>query len=132
MEETELQIFDLVSAFGIGADVNVTYHKDFQVRDFQMLTETFALVQDFKLPVSVKKRHALDYTLALVEEATEEEKRQFREDVENMTEFDVQPPGLPGGISLDEERANGNGLAEAEALVRQRLSGRTHSDAGGS
>jgi hypothetical protein len=98
MEEFAGDVFDMVAAFGVGGDVNVTYNKNFQTRDFQLMTETFALVQDFKLPPIVKKRFALEYALKLAEEATDDEKERIREAVEAMTEFDQ--PALPESTTV--------------------------------
>jgi hypothetical protein len=101
-EDFEIELFDLVGAYGTPTEVNVSYNKDFQVRDFQAMTEQFEKLQNFKLPSLVKKRAALDYSEVLFEEASEEEKREMREAVENMTEFDqpdpaTQFPPRPGG-----------------------------------
>jgi hypothetical protein len=101
MEEFENELFLLIGDYGIAGQVNVTYNKDFQVRDFQMLTDTYDKVQFFLLPPEVKKRAALDYSMAIAEEATEDEKRDIRQAVENMTEFDTPiflMPGVGTGI----------------------------------
>jgi hypothetical protein len=121
MEEFAGDVFDMASAFGVDADVNVTYNKNFQTRDFQLMTETFALVQDFKLPPIVKKRFALEYALKLAEEATDDEKEEIREAVEAMTEFDqpqltgttVAPDVMQRTQAIFESRF-GNGSSESE------------------
>lgn len=109
VEEYETELFEIVQAYGVGGEINVSYHKDFQVRDFQALTDTFEKLQDFKLPAIVKKRAALDYSMTVAEDATEDEKREIREAVENMTEFDTpagpnvqQVPGAPRQSRLAE------------------------------
>ena len=96
MEEFALDLFSLVNAYGIPGEVNVSYNKSFQIRDFQQLIDTFILYQDAKLPPIVKKRGALDVSLAIAEEATDEEKEKIREAVESMTEFDQ--PALNGTV----------------------------------
>ncbi len=112
MEEFEMEVLDILAGYGVAGEVNVTYNKDFQVRDFQMLTDTYEKLQNFKLPVVVKKRAALDYSMAIAEEATEDEKREIREAVENMTEFDpvdpalAQPNGLQGNVTPLQPRRN--------------------------
>lgn len=95
MEDFETSLMGLVNAYGLGGEVNVSYEKDFQVRDFQMLTETFDKLQYFILPSIVKKRAALDYSMTLAEDADEDEKQDIRKAVEEMTDFDqrVFPPG---------------------------------------
>lgn len=122
IEEFEGELFELLGAYAISGEVNVTYNKDFQVRDFQAMTDVFEKLQDFRLPVLVKKRAALDYANILFEEATEDEKREMREAVEQMTEFDAPvaptvesaPPtttrlaDLLGGTQTPPEGGNNN------------------------
>jgi hypothetical protein len=96
MEEFAIELFDLVNAFGIPGEVNVTYNKSFHVRDFEVLTQNHGLIEKFMLPSVVKKRSALELSLAIAEEATAEEKEEIRAAVEEMTEFDQ--PGLNGTV----------------------------------
>lgn len=98
VEEFESELFSLILDYGIAGEINVAYNKDFQVRDFQMLTDTYEKLQNFKLPPVVKKRAALDYSMAIAEEATEEEKREIRQAVEDMTEFDAPAPTANGAV----------------------------------
>lgn len=93
IEEFEVELFDILGAYNVVGDINISYNKEFYVKDFQILTETYEKVQDFKLPTIVKKIAARDYSLALAEEASEEEKRAIRDAVEAMTDFDAQTNG---------------------------------------
>ena len=112
MEEFEIELASLLNDYGVQGEMNVSYNKDFQVRDHQALVEAFEKIQNFKLPSLVKKRAALDLSTVLFEEATEDEKREMRKAVEEMTEFDAVDPAVgiarPGGSILERLTATQN------------------------
>lgn len=95
-ERTEESIFELVNAYGVSGDVNVSYGKDFNVENFVELLDSHIKIQDAKLPVEVKRRSAMNVAMAIAEEATEDEKREIREAVERMSDADFKEEG-PGG-----------------------------------
>lgn len=92
-ERTEEAIFSLVNAYGVAGEVNVSYSKDFNVENFVELLDSHIKIQDAALPVEAKRRSAMNVAMAIAEEATEDEKRQIREAVENMTEADFGGEG---------------------------------------
>jgi citrate lyase gamma subunit len=108
VEEFENEMFRVLNDYGIAGEVNSSYNKEFQVKDEQIMVDTFEKVAVLPLPAVVKKRGALDVSMVIAEEATEEEKQEIREAVEAMTEFDAPPPGA---------EANGNGAVPPSGVA---------------
>lgn len=104
-ERAEIEILELVNAHGVAGEVEVAYNKDFDVRDATVQLEGYLKIQEASLPLPTKKRAALDLSMLISEEATEEEKRVIREAVENMTEADFGG----GGSLLADLMRNGFG-----------------------
>lgn len=94
-ERAELEILKIVNAYGVPGEVTVAYNKDFDVRDAAAQLEGYLQIQEAALPLPTKKRAALDLSMLIAEEATEEEKLVIREAVENMTESDFGGGGSP-------------------------------------
>jgi hypothetical protein len=117
VEEFEMELFALLGDYGIAGEVNVAYNKEFQVKDEQIMVDTFEKVAVLPLPAVVKKRGALDVSMVIAEEATEEEKQEIREAVEAMTEFDAPPPGSENGNGA----VPPNGVANGQPGAPQRL-----------
>jgi len=104
-ERAELEIFELVNAYGLPGEVNVSYSKDFNVRDFAAMLEAYLEIETAKLPAVVKKRAALDLSMAIAEEATEDEKKEIREAVEAMGDEDFSDT-TPDLLSVIRPRTN--------------------------
>lgn len=94
IENFERELFGLLSDYGVAGEVNVTYSKDFNVRDFTAMLDNFLKIAGAPLPDEAKKRAALEVSMYIAEEAEEEEKKLIREAVENMPSFDAGPPGI--------------------------------------
>lgn len=106
MEEYEAELFDVINGYGIAGEVNVSYLKDFQVRDFELMVDSFLKLAPAPLPPLVKKRFAMQVSEVIFEEATEEEKREMREEIEEMVEFDQSDEpttGAPTGVPLGQQ-----------------------------
>jgi hypothetical protein len=86
--------------------------------------DTFEKVAVLPLPAVVKKRGALDVSMVIAEEATEEEKQEIREAVEAMTEFDAPPPGMNGNGAVPPNGA-ANGQPGAPPRLADLLGGAT-------
>lgn len=82
-EEFEVEVFDLLKAYGVSGEVNVTYQKDFNVRDFNSQLDNYLKIAGANgIPAQAKRRAALDVSMSIAEEATEDEKKDIREAVE--------------------------------------------------
>lgn len=91
IENAELRIFEMLSAYGLAANINVTYEKDFNVQDLRVAVDNHIKISAAALPVETKKRSALELSMLLAEEATERERREIQAAVTRMTaaDFDV-------------------------------------------
>lgn len=100
-EDAETAIFDLLADYGVCGPANVTYPKDFDVRAFGDQLESYLLLTEANLPAVVKRRAAMDLSLRLVEEGTEEEKNEVKEAVNGMDDVafggNVPPTRIGGG-----------------------------------
>lgn len=83
-EKATTGIFDVLADYGVAGPANVTYRKDFDVRAFEDQLEAHIRLMDAKLPPVVVRRSALDLSLRVVEEGTEDEKREVSEAIEAM------------------------------------------------
>lgn len=97
-ERAEDEILMLLNAYGFSGDFNVSYQKDFNVRDFTLMLEDYLNISETNLPPAAKRRAALELAGQIAEDASAEEKKEIQEAVENMPDalFDVTPTRVGG------------------------------------
>lgn len=114
-EGVEVQIFELLNLYGMQGEANISYRKDFDVRDFQLMLEDHLKITKAALPFEAKRRSAVDVSTRIAEEASPEERKEITEAAQNMKPEDFAPtpaaqtPGgaLTGGTSEDEVAEGG-------------------------
>lgn len=84
METTELEIFGLLEAYGLQANVNVTYEKDYHVQDFTRQIDDYEKITEATLPPEAKRRAAMEVAMSIAQEADESDRREIRRAVESM------------------------------------------------
>jgi hypothetical protein len=83
-ERAEEEILHLLNAYGFAGEFNVTYQKDFNVRDFTLMLEDYLNIQKTDLPAAAKRRAMMDLAGQIAEDADPEEKQEILEAVENL------------------------------------------------
>lgn len=91
-ERLEMEMLDLLSAYGFSGEFNVAYRKDYNVRDFRLVLEDYVVISDTNLPPVVKKRSALELSGQIAEDASPEEKEEIQKAVEAMDDSAFAPP----------------------------------------
>ena len=91
-ERVEFEMLELLSAYGLSGEYNVAYRKDYNVRDFRLVLEDYALISDTNLPPVVKKRSALELAGQIAEDASPEEKKEIQDAVEAMDDSAFEQP----------------------------------------
>lgn len=92
-EDLEMEIFRLVQQYGIGStESNITYNKDFDVRAFSDLLDSYLKIASAPLPAEAKKRAGKDLVARIEEDASPEEQQEAIDAVEAMDDASFGGP----------------------------------------
>jgi hypothetical protein len=109
-ERAEEEILHLLNAYGFAGEFNVTYQKDFNVRDFTLMLEDYLNIQKTDLPAAAKRRAMMDLAGQIAEDADPEEKQEIIEAVENLPDSRFEnvlgPPRVSELLGRNLETAN--------------------------
>lgn len=108
-EALEEDILFMVGAWSGNAEAefNITYRKDFDVRDFAEMLEQHLMITDAVLPPGAKRRSAIDVSARIVEDAPPEERTAVIEEAEAMADEEFMAAESPLDAALANELQGG-------------------------